>query len=162
MGAEIHGQMGISSWLHPNIRGGWQQRCADQGAPVYAQKPCYLLGFGVQFWEPFWFQKLVCLDCFAYGRVDKNSPNFRAFCFVSELRATGMQVHTSWQWHGYLRDKVVQHGLTSLRLNLDETSIELNHDDAKGVVHKHAKGKLILVKKKFRKTWFLDACCARM
>ena len=42
-------------------------------------------------------------------------------------------------------------GMAPLRLNVDETSIVLNHDDEKGVVNKSSKGKLVMVKKKSKK-----------
>ena len=57
----------------------------------------------------------------------------------------------------------MQHGQIPLRLNLDETNIELNHDDAKGVVHNRATRKLVdFSQKEISKTWFCDACCARL
>ena len=62
-----------------------------------------------------------------------------------------LQVRTSWRWHAYLREQLVQNGLVPVRLNLDETSIVLNHDEEKGVVSKNSKGKLIFVKKKSKK-----------
>ena len=60
-------------------------------------------------------------------------------------------MRTSWQWHGYLRRVLVHDGRPPLRLNLDETSIVLNHDDEKGVVSQSSKGKFVLVKKKSKK-----------
>ena len=59
----------------------------------------------------------------------------------------GIQVRTSWQWHGYLRHSLIQDGSAPLRMNLDETSIVLNHDDVKGVLSQGSKGKFVLVKK---------------
>ena len=60
-------------------------------------------------------------------------------------------MRTSWQWHGDLRRVLVHDGRPPLRLNLDETSIVLNHDDEKGVVSQSSKGKFVLVKKKSKK-----------
>ena len=61
------------------------------------------------------------------------------------------QARTSWQWHQYLRARILEKGLTPLRLNVDETSIVLNHDDEKGVINKNAQGKVILIPKKSKK-----------
>ena len=46
---------------------------------------------------------------------------------------------------------ILEKGLTPLRLNVDETSIVLNHDDEKGVINKNAQGKVILISKKSKK-----------
>ena len=61
------------------------------------------------------------------------------------------QARTSWQWHRYLRAQILEKGLTPLRVNVDETSIVLNHDDEKGVINKNAQGKVILIPKKSKK-----------
>ena len=64
---------------------------------------------------------------------------------------TRSQVHDSWQWQRRLLQETVRAGGTALRLNLDETSIVLNHDDQKGVVAKNGCKGIILVKKKSKK-----------
>ena len=56
-----------------------------------------------------------------------------------------------------MRDKILNEGLQTLRLNLDETSIVLNHDEEKGVVSNSAKGNVVLVKK-IKEKGILDTC----
>ena len=61
------------------------------------------------------------------------------------------QVRTSWQWHRTLLANVAASEQNALRLNLDETSIVLNHDDQKGVVTPQRDNLPVLVPKKSAK-----------
>ena len=49
-----------------------------------------------------------------------------------------------------------------LLLNLDETSIVLNHDGQKGVVTSSADNRVVLVNKKSKQMGHFDTCRARM
>ena len=57
----------------------------------------------------------------------------------------------SWQWQRHLLRTVASTGGTALRLNLDETSVVLNHDDQKGVVTKSSHKHIIIEKNKSKK-----------
>ena len=87
-----------------------------------------------------------------YTHRHKNEPKIwnTKSCFFAAI-LTAIQAQSSWQWHRYLIQQIRLSGLSPSRLNLDETSVVLNHDDEKGVVHKTAKGKNIFVKKKSKK-----------
>ena len=61
------------------------------------------------------------------------------------------QVRTSWQWHRTLLANIAASEKEALRLNLDETSIVLNHDDQKGVVTPQTDKLPVLVPKKSQK-----------
>ena len=61
------------------------------------------------------------------------------------------QVRTSWQWHRTLLANIAASEKEALRLNLDETSIVLNHDDQKGVVTPQTDKLPVLVPKKYPK-----------
>ena len=57
-------------------------------------------------------------------------------------------MQTSWQWHRRLLHNLATPEKSVLRLNLDETSIVLNHDGQKGVVTSPADNRVVLVNKK--------------
>ena len=56
-------------------------------------------------------------------------------------------MRSSWQWLRFLMQMLISVGLEPLRINLDETSIVLNHDGQKGVVNKSRKRETTLVQK---------------
>ncbi len=60
-------------------------------------------------------------------------------------------MRTSWQWHRTLLANIAASEHKALRLNLDETSIVLNHDDQKGVVTPQRDNLPVLVPKKSAK-----------
>ena len=59
-----------------------------------------------------------------------------------------VQVRISWQWQRHLLNNIARSNEVALRINLDETTIPLNHDGQKGVVSNTIDKDIVLVRKK--------------
>ena len=149
MGAAIHAKMVSHSEIHHHPRGGQQCRSSKQGSqqkPKNTLPPSLcgpILGtfFGPKIGT---FHKEV-QETGAKKRPQNWDRNFRVW-----VALLSSQVRISWQWHRHLLNNLARSDEVALRINLDETSIALNHDGRKGVVSKSVEKDVVLVNKNLR------------
>ena len=77
----------------------------------------------------------------------KKPPRKRDPKFTVSVALWSSQVRAFWQWHRRLLSNLGRSNAVPLRINLDETSIVLNHNGQKGVVTKSLERDIVLVKK---------------